>query len=144
MDLNESFSCDSELFIFKWILGHIVYVFLKNMEWPRLVWLSGLGIILQTKRSPVRFLGQGTRLGCRPCPWLGVCERQPSDVALTHQYFSPSLSPSLPLSLNINKYNLKQKQKRKTWNAMISAFRNMFSVLLILWLKFSFSQIHST
>ena len=42
---------------------------------------------------------QSTCLGCRPGPWLGVCERQPVDVSLTHQCFSPSL----PISLKINK-----------------------------------------
>ena len=41
---------------------------------------------------------QDTCLGCGPGPQLGACERQPhTDV------FSPSLSPSLPLSLK-NKY----------------------------------------
>ena len=40
---------------------------------------------------------QDTYLGCRPGPQLGVCERQPHiDVSLP-------LSPSLPLSLKINK-----------------------------------------
>ena len=45
---------------------------------------------------------QGTCLGFGPAPWLGVCERQPTDVSLSHQCFSPSLSPSLPFSLKIN------------------------------------------
>ena len=40
--------------------------------------------------------GQGARLGCGLCLWLGVCERQPIDVPLP-------LSPSLSLSLKINK-----------------------------------------
>ena len=40
--------------------------------------------------------GQGTCLGCGPGPWIGVCERQPTDVSLTPQCFSPSLFPSLP------------------------------------------------
>ena len=48
---------------------------------------------------------QGTCMGCGLGPSLGVCERQPADVSLTLQCFSPSLSPSLPLSLKINKYN---------------------------------------
>ena len=47
--------------------------------------------------------GQGTGLGFGPGPQLGACERQPIDVSLTHQHFSPSLSPSLPLSSKINK-----------------------------------------
>ena len=41
------------------------------------------------------------------------------DVSLAHQCFSPSLSPSLLLSLKINKYNLLKKFKR------ISAFSGM-------------------
>ena len=38
---------------------------------------------------------QGTRLGCRPGPWLGRCKRQLIDVSLAHQCCSPSLSPPL-------------------------------------------------
>ena len=34
---------------------------------------------------------------------LGACERQLIHVSLTHPYFSPFLSPFLPLSLKINK-----------------------------------------
>ena len=47
--------------------------------------------------------GPSTCLGCGPGPWLGACERQPIDVSPTHQCFSPSLSPSFPLSLKVNK-----------------------------------------
>ena len=47
--------------------------------------------------------GQGTCLVCGQGPQLGVCERQPVDVSLTYECFSSSLSPSLPLSLKINK-----------------------------------------
>ena len=47
--------------------------------------------------------GQGTCPGCRPGPQMGVCKRQPIHVSLTHPCFSPSLSPSLPLSLKTNK-----------------------------------------
>ena len=47
---------------------------------------------------------QGTCLGCRSGPQLGVCERQPHiDV--------PSLSPSFPLSLKV-----KKKTNHKTKN----------------------------
>ena len=42
---------------------------------------------------------QGTCLGGRPCPQLGVCKRQPIDVSLIIRCLSPSLSPSLPLCL---------------------------------------------
>ena len=34
---------------------------------------------------------------------VGACKRQPIDVSLTHQCFSPSLPLSLRLSLKINK-----------------------------------------
>ena len=43
--------------------------------------------------------GQGTRMGCGTGPQLGVCRRQPTDVSIAHQHFSPSL----PLSPKINK-----------------------------------------
>ena len=46
-------------------------------------------------------------LGCRLGPWLGVCERQPINVSLTHQCFSSSLSPSLPLKRN--------KERKRPW-----------------------------
>ena len=46
---------------------------------------------------------QGTSLGLRPGPRKGVCERQPIDFSLAYPYFSPSLFPSLPLSLKLNK-----------------------------------------
>ena len=55
---------------------------------------------------------QSTCLGCRPGPHLGhVRGNRPINVSLTHQCFSPSLSPSFPLS-KMNKYFLKRKQSR--------------------------------
>ena len=48
--------------------------------------------------------GQGACLGCRSGPQLGMHERQLINVSL--QCFSPFLSPSIPLSLKINKYNI--------------------------------------
>ena len=36
---------------------------------------------------------QGTRLGCKPGPWLGVWERQLIDLSLSHWSFPPSLPP---------------------------------------------------
>ena len=60
---------------------------------------------------------QDTCLGCGPDLWLGVWKRQLVYVSLTHQCSSPSLSPSLPLSLKINKQNL-QKKKRDCLNRM--------------------------
>ena len=56
---------------------------------------------------------QGMCLGYWSGPRMGVRKRQPIDVSLTHRCFSPFLSPSLPLSLKINKYNLKKKKKKK-------------------------------
>ena len=43
-------------------------------------------------------------------PSQGACERQPIIVCLSHRCFSPSLSPSLPLSLKINKIVKKGKK----------------------------------
>ena len=57
---------------------------------------------------------QGTCVGCRPGPQLGTCERQPINAYLTHKCVSPSLSPFLPISLEINKIkSLKQKKRGK-------------------------------
>ena len=53
----------------------------------------------------------GACLGCGPHPQFGARERQLIDVSLTHRYFSPSLSPFLPLSVKINKQSLKQNEK---------------------------------
>ena len=39
---------------------------------------------------------RGTRLGCGPGPQLKVFERQPMNVSLAHQCFSPSFSPPFP------------------------------------------------
>ena len=47
--------------------------------------------------------GQGTRLGCGFSPQLGAYKRQSIHVSLSHWYFSPSLFPSLPLSVSVNK-----------------------------------------
>ena len=46
------------------------------------------------------FPSQGTCLGCEfSAPSWGMYNGQPIDVSLSHQCFSPSFSPSLPLSL---------------------------------------------
>ena len=44
---------------------------------------------------------QNIWLGCESGPQLGACKRQLIDVSLAHRCFSPSLSPSLLLSLKI-------------------------------------------
>ena len=49
---------------------------------------------------------QGTCLGCQPGPQLGMCKWQPIDITLIHQ----CLSPSLPLPLKTNKYDIKKKE----------------------------------
>ena len=51
----------------------------------------------------VRFPARARAWVVGQAPLLGVCKRQPTDVSLKHRCFSPSLSPSLPLSLKINK-----------------------------------------
>ena len=53
---------------------------------------------------------EGTCLGYRPGPQLGPCERKPIEVSLAHQCFPPCLSPSLPLSLKLNKVKNKSLQ----------------------------------
>ena len=83
----------------------------KKQKQPWLVWLSGLSASLQTEMLAVQF-------PVRAHAW--VVSQVPSWVhvggncfSLTQQYFSHSLSPSLPLPLKVNKYNLlKKKQKQ--------------------------------
>ena len=48
-------------------------------------------------------LGWGACLSCAFLPGWGVCRSRLINVSLSHQRFSPSLSPSLPLSLKIDK-----------------------------------------
>ena len=50
---------------------------------------------------------QDTCLGCGPGSQFGVCDRQPTDVSLIHECFSPSPFLSLPLSLKINLKKIK-------------------------------------
>ena len=77
---------------------HIPYSKLNDEPW--LVWLSGLSAGLRTKASPVHSQsGHVPVLLARPP--VGVREWQPHiDVSFSP---SPSLSPSLPLSVKINK-----------------------------------------
>ena len=70
-------------------------------------------MFLSCRKATGSIPSQGTSLGCRPGPWLGVCKRQPTDVSLTQQCFFLSLFlPPFP-SLKINKI-LKKEVKRKT------------------------------
>ena len=73
---------------------------------PWLVWLSGLTADLQTQRSPVRLLVWAhTRVASQVLSW--GCGRGNQWMFLILLCFYPCLSPSLPLSLQINKRNLK-------------------------------------
>ena len=64
-------------------------------------------------------------------------KKQPIDVSLQHQCFSPSLSPSLPLSLKINKIFLKNHCLKKThfkyketYTLKVSEWRKIYHVML--------------
>ena len=81
-------------------ISYLLKFFFPFFFLPWLVWLSELGISLQTKRSPVWFLVSAHAWVASWGPHLGGCERQ---LINAHRCFSPSLSPSLPLSLKINK-----------------------------------------
>ena len=77
---------------------------------------------------------QCTCLGLRPGPWWGACGRQPTDVSLACCCFSPSLSPSSPLSQSkINK--IFKKKKESKWGErepnILSTFnhQNLWSLL---------------
>ena len=83
-----------------WYLsGNSVLWRIKNScrSWPG--WLSWLKCHPVNWKMVGSIPGQGTCLGCRFGPSQGECKRQLIDVSLSHQCFSPSLSPSLPLSL---------------------------------------------
>ena len=76
----------------------------------RPLWLSGLGVLLQSKGRPAG-------LPVRAHAWVagsGMEERQPIDVLAL---VSLSLSPSLPLSIKINKIFFKNLyvRRRKAW-----------------------------
>ena len=73
-----------------------------------MVWLSGLSAGLQIKKLQVQF-------PVRAHAWVTgqVPSRGRVQEATTHCCFFPSLSPSLPLSLKINKnFYLKKEYKR--------------------------------
>ena len=66
-------------------------------------WLSCFGVVLQTKTSPVQFPVRAHAWVAGSVPGWGTCKRQLISVSLIHRCFSPSLSPSLLISLKINK-----------------------------------------
>ncbi|KAF6104092.1 hypothetical protein HJG60_011141 [Phyllostomus discolor] len=77
---------------------------LKNAAGALTVWLSGLGVAIQTERFDSR---SGTGLGCGPGPQLGAYERQVVDVSL------PLCLPS-PLSKNKHIKSLKKRIYNET------------------------------
>ena len=99
---------------------------------PWLMWLSGVGIVPQTERSPVwkvtgSIPSQGTCLGGRPGPQFGVCK---TNRCFSPTLMFPSLSPSSPLSLKINKIFFKKIQyqdvnKIQNWILGLWLHKNM-------------------
>ena len=67
--------------------------FIKNLQ-PWLGWLSGMGVILQSKRLSVQFLVRAHAWVVSLVLGQGLYERQLINVSLSHQCFSFSLSPS--------------------------------------------------
>ena len=78
-------------------------------------WVEGHPVNQQAAGS---IPSQGTRLGYRPGPQMGACERQPVNVSLAHRCFFPSPSPSLPLSLKISKIFRKKKKEKPVVSVM--------------------------
>ena len=66
-----------------WHMGNAQWIYLKiNEPWP--VWLSWLGTVPQSKRSPVQFPCKGCRLG----PWLG-CMWEATDQCFCPLFLLP-------------------------------------------------------
>ena len=63
-----------------------------NVSW--LMWLSWLGLVLQSERTLFQFLVRAHAWVIGSASGQDTCERQPINVSLLHQRFSPSLSPS--------------------------------------------------
>ena len=88
-------------------------------------WCDSVGWASSCKLKGLQFdSGQGTGLGGRFGPQLGVCKKQPIHVSLSHRCFSPSLSPSLPLSLE----SIKEKRLTK----LTPAAQTLWGTLLLL------------
>ena len=66
------------------------------------MWLGWLAWSCKVKVAGL-IPGQGACLGCEFGPSQGTFKKQLTDVFLSLRCFSPSLSPSLPLSLKIKK-----------------------------------------
>ena len=65
--------------------------------------LSWLGIVPQVERLPVRFPVRAPAWVVGLVPSWGTYEKELINISLSHQCFSPSLSPFLLLSLKTNK-----------------------------------------
>ena len=89
------------------------------------MWLSWLVIIPKSEISLVWFLVRAHAWGVGLVTGWGTCERQLIDVSLTHRYFSPSLSPSLTLSLKINNKIKIFKQNKTKQNLWPCSFLNV-------------------
>ena len=104
--------------------GSALSEFIRNLNQPWLVWLSGLSIGLWIEGSPVQFLvrahawvvGQVTSWGCaRGNQWMYL-----SHISLT--CFSLSLSLSPTSSLKINKLNLSKKKEESWWQRILISY----------------------
>ena len=71
---------------------------------------GSVGCVLFHKRSQVQFPVRAHAWVVGSVPGQGVYGRQPVNVSLSHQCFSHSLNPSLPLSLK-SKIKIKKKLK---------------------------------
>ena len=69
-----------------------------------MVWLNWLDIVLQTKRLPVQSPVPTHAWAAGLVPSHYMYGRLPIDVSLSHRCFSPSISPSLPISLKVKKF----------------------------------------
>ena len=78
-------------------------LYCKHSIWLWPVWLSWLSIIPKGERSPVRFPVRAYAWAAGSVPGQSVYERQLIDISFSHWCFSPSLSPTLPISPKINK-----------------------------------------
>ena len=82
----------------------------KESGWCSVDWCDSVGQHPAKRKAAGSIPGEGTCLGWGFGPWLGHI-RGTTNWCYSHQCFSPSLSPSLTLSLKINKWNLKKKNR---------------------------------
>ena len=99
----------------------ISYLVLEGL-WECQIWACGPDLrgsvgwaSSSRQRSPVRFLARTHAWVADLDPSRGTIERQPIDASLSDQYFSPSLSLSLPLSLKLNKIFFKKWDHNLYW-----------------------------